>query len=148
MEAICHPFFGLEDREACIAFRKSLLMLANSFRVGTFFSSSRFCFGFKGKLLNQLGSDLKSNGHALRLVVSKPFDCTNKFVSLDIVWPSCHGKKLLIAVLASIGESIEFLYRNVQNRVAMRAGKFDANQIPRFNDYSLSCCHFASMVIS
>jgi hypothetical protein len=52
MEANCHPFLGLEaEREACIAFRKSLLMLANSFLVGTFFNSSRFCFASKGELL-------------------------------------------------------------------------------------------------
>jgi hypothetical protein len=45
MEANCHPFFGLaEDAEARTARRKSRLMLANSFRVGTFFNSSRFCF--------------------------------------------------------------------------------------------------------
>jgi hypothetical protein len=49
MEAICHPFFALEAlREACITFRKSLLMLASSFRVGTFFNSSRFCFASIG----------------------------------------------------------------------------------------------------
>jgi hypothetical protein len=29
------------EREACIAFRKSLLMLASNFLVGTFFNSSR-----------------------------------------------------------------------------------------------------------
>ena len=52
MEANDHPFFGLEVLlEACITFRKSRLMLANSFRVGTFFNSSRFCFASKGELL-------------------------------------------------------------------------------------------------
>jgi len=45
MEANRHPFLGLdEEREACIAFRKSLLMLASSFLVGIRFNSSRFCF--------------------------------------------------------------------------------------------------------
>jgi hypothetical protein len=45
MEANCHPFFGLPaDLDACIAFRKSLFMLANNFLVGTFFSSARFSF--------------------------------------------------------------------------------------------------------
>jgi hypothetical protein len=45
MEANCHPFFGLaEEREACITFRKSRLMLASNFLVGTFFNSSRLCF--------------------------------------------------------------------------------------------------------
>jgi hypothetical protein len=49
MEANCHPFFGLEaEREACIAFRKSLLTLANSFLVGTFFNSSRCCLASIG----------------------------------------------------------------------------------------------------
>jgi hypothetical protein len=49
MEVNCHPFFGLEaDREACIAFRKSLFTLANSFLVGTRFNSSRFCFSSIG----------------------------------------------------------------------------------------------------
>jgi hypothetical protein len=49
MEANGYPFFGLADeREACIAFRKSRLMLANSFLVGTFFNSSRFCFASIG----------------------------------------------------------------------------------------------------
>jgi hypothetical protein len=43
MEANHHRFLGLAaDLEACITFRKSLLMLANSFLVGTFFSSCRF----------------------------------------------------------------------------------------------------------
>jgi len=49
MEATGHPFLGLaEDREAAIAFRKSLLMLASSFLVGTFLNSSRFCFSSIG----------------------------------------------------------------------------------------------------
>jgi len=49
MEANCHPFLGLAvEREACITFRKSLLMLANNFLVGTFFNSSRFCFASIG----------------------------------------------------------------------------------------------------
>jgi hypothetical protein len=52
MEANCHPFFGLAaTREACIAFRKSLLMLATNFLVGTLFSASRFSFASKGELL-------------------------------------------------------------------------------------------------
>ncbi|MGB6473411.1 MAG: hypothetical protein WBF04_04945 [Candidatus Sulfotelmatobacter sp.] len=49
MEAIGHPFLGLEaEREACITFRKSLLILASSFLVGTFFNSSRFVLWFIG----------------------------------------------------------------------------------------------------
>jgi hypothetical protein len=49
MEATGHPFFGLEaEREARITFRKSLLMLASSFLVGTRFSSSRFSFASIG----------------------------------------------------------------------------------------------------
>lgn len=49
MEANC--YFGLDlaaDLEACIVFRKSLLMLASNFRVGTLFSSSRFSFASIG----------------------------------------------------------------------------------------------------
>ncbi len=49
MKANRHPFFGLEvERDARKAPRKSLLMLANSFLVGTFFNSSRFCFSSNG----------------------------------------------------------------------------------------------------
>jgi hypothetical protein len=49
MEANSHPFLGLEAaREAAIAFRKSLLMLASNFLVGTFFNASRFCFASIG----------------------------------------------------------------------------------------------------
>jgi len=45
MEANCHPFFGLAaDADTRNDVRKSRLMLANSFLVGTFFSASRFCF--------------------------------------------------------------------------------------------------------
>ena len=52
MEANRHPFFGLEEeREACITFRKSLLMLASNFLVGTRFNSSRFSFASTGELL-------------------------------------------------------------------------------------------------
>ncbi len=50
MEASTHRFFGLAEDEACIARRKSRLMLASSFRVGTFFNSSRFCFASNGEL--------------------------------------------------------------------------------------------------
>src|SRR5579859_3107470 len=46
MEATGYFFLGLDEREACIAFRKSRLMLASNFLVGTFFSSSRFCLSF------------------------------------------------------------------------------------------------------
>lgn len=49
MEATGHPFFGLEaERQACIAFRKSLFMLASNFLVGTRFNSSRFAFSSIG----------------------------------------------------------------------------------------------------
>jgi hypothetical protein len=45
MGANCHPFFSLEvELEALTAFRKSLLMLASSFLVGTRFNSCRFAF--------------------------------------------------------------------------------------------------------
>jgi len=50
MEATFHVFvLGLAaEREACIAFRKSRLMLASSFLVGTRFSSSRLVFSSIG----------------------------------------------------------------------------------------------------
>jgi hypothetical protein len=49
MEANVHPFFGLaEDAVGRNDRRKSRFMLANSFRVGTFFNSSRFCFASIG----------------------------------------------------------------------------------------------------
>lgn len=49
MEANGHPFLGLAaEREACITFRKSFLMLASNFLVGTLFNSSRFCFASIG----------------------------------------------------------------------------------------------------
>jgi hypothetical protein len=52
MEANGHRFFGLAgDADARKAPRKSRLMLANSFLVGTFFNSSRFCFASNGELL-------------------------------------------------------------------------------------------------
>ena len=51
MEANCHPFLGLPERDAdATAFRKSLLMLASNFLVGTFFSACRFSFAFNGEL--------------------------------------------------------------------------------------------------
>jgi hypothetical protein len=49
MEANCHVFFSLwSGREACIAFRKSRLMLASNFLVGTFLKTSRFSFASIG----------------------------------------------------------------------------------------------------
>jgi hypothetical protein len=49
MEANGHPFFGLAaDREARIAFRKSRLILASNFLVGTRFNSCRFSFASIG----------------------------------------------------------------------------------------------------
>ena len=45
MEAKCYFDLGLAaDLTACICFRKSFLMLASNFLVGTRFSSSRFSF--------------------------------------------------------------------------------------------------------
>ncbi len=52
MDANC--YFGVdlrEDEVALTAFRKSRLMLASNFLVGTLFSSSRFCFASNGELL-------------------------------------------------------------------------------------------------
>jgi len=44
-------FFGLAaEAEARSDLRKSLLMLASNFLVGTFFNSSRFCFASNGEL--------------------------------------------------------------------------------------------------
>jgi len=49
MEANSYFFLGLAaEAVACIVFRKSLLMLASSFLVGTRFSSSRFVFASIG----------------------------------------------------------------------------------------------------
>ena len=49
MEANSHRFLGLAaEREACICFRKSRLMLASNFRIGTRFNSSRFSFASIG----------------------------------------------------------------------------------------------------
>ena len=45
MEANCYLFLGLRaEAEARKAPRKSRLMLASNFLVGTFFNSPRFCF--------------------------------------------------------------------------------------------------------
>ncbi len=52
MEARPYRFLGLAaEREACITFRKSRLMLASNFLVGTLFNSSRFSFASNGELL-------------------------------------------------------------------------------------------------
>lgn len=52
MEANCYFGFGLDVAlAACICFRKSFLMLASNFLVGTLLSSSRFCFASNGALL-------------------------------------------------------------------------------------------------
>lgn len=52
MEANCYLGFGLEAaRVACNCFRKSLLMLASNFLVGTRFNSCRFCFASIGGAL-------------------------------------------------------------------------------------------------
>ena len=49
MEANCYFCLGLTAaRVACICFRKSRLMLASSFLVGTLFNSSRFAFASIG----------------------------------------------------------------------------------------------------
>jgi hypothetical protein len=52
MEANCYFGLGLDaERAACNCFRKSRLMLASNFLVGTRFNSSRFSFASKGELL-------------------------------------------------------------------------------------------------
>ncbi len=52
MEANSHPFLRLaaeaDGRSDC---RKSFLMLANNFLVGTFFKAARFSFASNGELL-------------------------------------------------------------------------------------------------
>ena len=49
MEANSYFFLGLPaEAVACIAFRKSFLMLASNFLVGTLFSSSLFSFASIG----------------------------------------------------------------------------------------------------
>jgi hypothetical protein len=52
MQAKFYRDFGLAaDAVGFSCLRKSLLMLANNFRVGTLFNSSRFCFASNGELL-------------------------------------------------------------------------------------------------
>lgn len=52
MVAKVHGFLGLGGvLEACMTLRKSFLMLASNFLVGTRFSSSRFSFASTGELL-------------------------------------------------------------------------------------------------
>jgi len=48
---VSNPHFFLGLAGAVRSFRKSRLMLASSFRVGTFFSASRFSLSFNGELL-------------------------------------------------------------------------------------------------
>jgi hypothetical protein len=49
MASKSHPFLGLEaDAVGRKAFRKSLLILASNFLVGTLFNASRFCFASIG----------------------------------------------------------------------------------------------------
>lgn len=51
MEASSYFFLGLAaEREACVAFRKSRLMLASNFLVGTRCNCSRFSFASNGEL--------------------------------------------------------------------------------------------------
>jgi hypothetical protein len=51
MEATGYPFLGLAaEADARKDFRKSRLMLANNFLVGTRFNSSRFFFASNGEL--------------------------------------------------------------------------------------------------
>ena len=52
VEANCYFDLGLADALAmCNCFRKSFLMLASNFLVGTLFNSSRFSFASNGALL-------------------------------------------------------------------------------------------------
>jgi hypothetical protein len=52
VEAMAYRFLGLAaDADGLSAFRKSRLMLASNFLVGTAFSASRFSFASNGELL-------------------------------------------------------------------------------------------------
>src|SRR6266700_5715356 len=99
MEANCHHFFGLAaEREACIAFRKSRLMLANSFLVGTFFSASRFSFASTQHLPHDGRFQLKAQLHRRLRMAVIVLEAFQEFVNEHVVWAAHYSEPFFPAV--------------------------------------------------
>jgi hypothetical protein len=147
MEANCHPFFGLEaDADPSNDLRKSRLMLANSFRVGTFFSSSRFCFSSTKHPLD-FRFELKAKFHRVLWMAAIVLKAFQQFVNEKMVWAAYRSEPFLAAVRTCGVETIVFLDGNVNARRAARTFKLESLNVAHFNYDSLFGSHFASKVI-
>jgi hypothetical protein len=145
MEAICHPFFSLAgEREACIAFRKSLLMLANSLLVGTFFSSSRFCFAsIQGPF-----ADLEFYGDVQRCnEFSNPLEVVQKIVHQYVLRTPLRPKPSITAVRAGGSNHVKFPDWNVEPPPTLQTLEFKTTHITNLNDDTLLGSQFSSLVM-
>ena len=141
MEANRYLDLGLDAAlAACTCFRKSLLMLASNFLVGTRFSSSLFCFASIAKPpyfeFDVFASTL--NEHR------KSFYQFCDAIGFRSIYQT------FLAIRTGVLATLEHIRLHLGNRVshptAAFAFQFDCQNISRFNDGPLLCGHIPSEV--
>jgi|SRR5579863_2234538 len=144
MEA--NSYFGLglaADLAACICFRKSRLMLASNFLVGTLFSSLRFSFWSKTALLQ-----LKTNFRFwLRFRTLKVFQHLQHVVDKLMIRTSQRSEPYHSAIRALLIQVVEFCNRNGNSTLAFRTLQFKSCDVRYFDCHSLFSGHIASGVM-
>jgi len=142
MEANSYRFLGLAaEREACNCLRKSRLMLASNFLVGTRFNSSRFCFASKSNP-RQLKSQLYP-----RLRLTKAFQALQEAIGLPVAIAPNSGKPDLAAIRAAKRGFIIFLDGNKEATLAAGTLEFKSYNVWYFDKRPLFGSHVASGVI-
>jgi len=145
MEANCHPFFGLAaEREACIAFRRSRLTLANNFLVGTFFSASRFSFASTQGPLADLEFYLYSQWC---IDLRKTFETIENIIDKKVICAALHFEPLFATVRAGRSDRVKVSDRYEKSSIAMWTFKLKTDHILRFDKYTVLGCHFSSLVM-
>jgi len=148
MEAIAYVFLGLEAlRVACICFRKSFLMLASNFLVGTLFSSSRFSLA-STRVLRRGIDQLKTQLHVswLRCRMAKLFERSEQFMDEAIIRSANNLKPRLATIRALILQSRVTLNRNNEARIAFRAFKLKPCNVLDSDTNSLLCGHAGELL--
>ena len=148
VEANCHPFFGLADEaDALTAFRKSLLMLASNFLVGTAFNASLFFFASTVHILHEIGIQLQAQLNRVLRVLLVILDAVQQFMHKHMVWTANCPEPSFATVGASERETIVFGDRNEHSRFATRTFEFKTCDVAHFDYKSVFGGHFVSGVI-
>ncbi len=140
MKSRPHFFLGFAERAECNCLRKSRLMLASNFLVGTRFSSFRFSFG-------SIVLQLKTNFQCWLLnLAAKISQVLQQLMQQDVTGSTLRLEPSLSAIAAYRLNHVISINWDINPRFTARTFELKSNNILNLDQRSLFCGHFASSV--